>query len=115
MDASLGLGAPGAGAVEAAAWQSSQARLALPQRRAPMNEAQAAGLAKEFEAQFITQMLGLMFEGVSTDHAFGGGPAEEIYRSFLMDEYGKIFAEAGGIGVADHVRTELLKMQEVKP
>lgn len=115
MDATMGLGTAGTGAAETAQWQMSDAKLAALHRRGPMSEAQATRLAKDFESQFITQMLALMFEDVRTDHAFGGGSAEEIYRSFLLDEYGNIFAEAGGIGVADHVREELLKLQEVTP
>lgn len=69
--------------------------------------------AEDFEAMFLTQMMQPMFEGIPTDGMFGGGQSEEIYRSMMLDEYGKLIAKAGGIGVADHVRRELLKLQEV--
>lgn len=71
-------------------------------------------VAQEFEAQFISQMLGNMFSGVDTNGALGGGEAEETYRSMLIDEYGKLMARAGGIGVADHVKREMLRLQEVE-
>ena len=31
----------------------------------------------------------------------------------MTEEYGKIIARSGGIGVADHVKREMLRMQEV--
>jgi Rod binding domain-containing protein len=70
--------------------------------------------AEDFEAMFLTQMMQPMFEGIPTDGMFGGGSSEEVYRSFLLDEYGRLMARAGGIGIADHVRKELLKLQEVQ-
>lgn len=70
-------------------------------------------VAKEFEAQFISQMLGTMFSGIDTNGALGGGEEEETYRSMLIDEYGKLISRSGGIGVADHVKREMLKLQEV--
>ncbi len=70
--------------------------------------------AKDFEAVFITQMLHQMFAGVETDHLFGGGHAEETFRTFLYDEYGKAVSRSGGIGIAEHVQNHLLKLQEVK-
>ena len=68
--------------------------------------------AKEFEAVFISEMLKGMFEGIETDSQFGGGQAEDIYRGMQVQEYGKLITEAGGIGLADTVRAEMIKMQE---
>ena len=70
-------------------------------------------VAHEFEAQFISQMLENMFSGIDTKESLGGSGEEETYRSMLTDEYGKLMARAGGIGVADSVKREMLKMQEV--
>ena len=72
-------------------------------------------LATQFEAQFISSMLENMFSNVDTDGPLGGGEAERTYRSFMIDEYGKLIARAGGIGVADHVKREMLRTQEVTP
>ena len=68
--------------------------------------------AQEFEAVFISQMLTQMWAGVETDGMFGGGHAEDIYRSLLIDEYGKVIAQQGGLGIADHVKAEMLALQE---
>ena len=69
--------------------------------------------AKEFESQFVSQMLGYMFEGIKTNDLFGGGESEDVYRSFMIDEYGKVITNAGGIGVADYIKRQLLATQEV--
>ncbi len=67
--------------------------------------------AQDFEAMAITQMLQPMFEGIKTDGLFGGGHGEAVMRGFLLNEYGKSIAAAGGIGLADNVYAEILKMQ----
>lgn len=73
-----------------------------------------ADAAEEFEAVFVAEMMKPMFEGISTEAPFGGGKAEEIFRSMLLQEYGKITAKSGRIGIADSVKQELIKMQEQK-
>ena len=73
-------------------------------------EAQAA--AEDFEAFFLSKMTETMFEGISTDGPFGGGNAEKVYRSLLINEYGKAMAKTGTVGVADYVMSSILQMQE---
>lgn len=68
--------------------------------------------AQDFEASFLAQMLKPMFQGLKTDGLFGGGQAEETWRSFLVDEMAKKTVAAGGIGLASTVMSEMLKMQE---
>jgi len=68
--------------------------------------------AQEFEAVFLAEMLKPMFEGTELDEPFGGGKGEEIFQSFLLQEYGKIIAQTGSIGIADQVRQELINIQE---
>lgn len=70
--------------------------------------------AKEFEAVFIAEMMKPMFEGIETDSMFGGGKGEEVFRGFLVTEYGKMMAESRGVGIADHVRAEMIRMQGEK-
>ena len=86
------------------------------QKSAPQisaNMAKAEQSAEDFEAFFLTRMMETMFEGVSTDGMFGGGHAEKIYRSMLLDEYGKEMAKVGAIGVKDWVMNSILQMQEM--
>ena len=68
--------------------------------------------AKEFEAVFLSQMLSHMFEGVETDGPFGGGSSEKIYRSMMVNEYGKQLSKDGNIGIADEVAKFMLDVQE---
>ena len=72
----------------------------------------ARAAAQEFESVFVAQMLEHMFAGVRTDGPFGGGHAEAVYRSLLLTEYGHAITRSGGIGVADQVMTEILRIQE---
>lgn len=82
-------------------------------KRPQADMARVDAVAREYEAVFLGQMLQHMYSGIPTDPMFGGGNAEKIYRSMMVDEYGKVFARAGGIGLADHIKQELLKLQEV--
>jgi len=69
--------------------------------------------AQDFEAVFLTQMMSAMFDGDEFTAYFGGGTAGDVYKSMLLDQYGKSFAKTGGIGIAKVVKEELLRMQEV--
>jgi len=76
------------------------------------NDARAWATAQDFEAQFMSSMAQSMFEGVQTDETFGGGPGEDTFRSMLVSEYGKEMSKAGGVGIADQIYGEILKLQE---
>ena len=79
-----------------------------------LNLEKAEEAATDFEAFFLSRMMESMFEGVSTNGLFGGGHAEKIYRSLLLDEYGKTMAKTGNIGIADSVMAAIIKMQEAE-
>ncbi|GAK32855.1 hypothetical protein JCM17846_06870 [Iodidimonas nitroreducens] len=69
--------------------------------------------AEDFEAVFMGQMLAPMFSGLSTDGPMGGGHAEEVFRSMMVDELGNSVARSGGIGIADTIYKQLLTLQEI--
>lgn len=69
--------------------------------------------AQDFEAMFLAQMLQPMFKGLETNGMFGGGPGEDVYKEMLVEEYGKAISRAGGVGIAEQVQSEMLKLQEV--
>lgn len=71
----------------------------------------AGEAAQEFEAVFIAEMMKPMFEGIRTEAPFGGGKGEEVFRSMLVQEYGKILSQTGSIGISDQVRDEMIRMQ----
>ena len=73
---------------------------------------EALTAAKEFESVFLTEMLGSMFEGISTDGPFGGGQGEGMMRSMLVEQYAHSISDRGGIGIADHVFRQLVDIQE---
>ena len=68
--------------------------------------------AEDFEAMVIAQMFSYMTAGIKTDGPFSGGSSEGIYRSMLNEQYGKIIAKRGGIGIADAITREMLRAQE---
>lgn len=68
--------------------------------------------AEQFEAIFLSQMIAPMFETIPTDSFMGGGHAESVYRGMMVEEMGKSIAKSGGIGIADSVYREIIKMQE---
>lgn len=70
-------------------------------------------IAQQFEGVLMSQMLNEMFEGVKTDGMFGGGEGEEMFRSLMVDEYGKQIAAQGGMGLTAAVTRQLLSHQEV--
>ena len=86
---------------------------AMSELKPGMTAAQARQAAEDFEAVFLSQMLAPMFESMASDELFGAGPGEDIYRSMLVEEYGKSLARAGGFGLADAVQREVLRLQEV--
>jgi Rod binding domain-containing protein len=76
------------------------------------NLAKIKASAEDFEAFFVTKAFEDMYGDMSSDPIFGGGEAENIFRSFLLQEYGKQVARTGGVGVSDMVQKQLLQLQE---
>ena len=68
-------------------------------------------VAEEFEGMVLNQLLAPMFEGLETDGLGGGGAGEAMFRPMLLENYAKGMASSGGIGVADAVFRELVRMQ----
>ncbi len=85
----------------------------LPKIHAAQTHQQARKTAEDFEAVFLTQMLQPMFEGIKPEAPFGGGNSEAMWRSMQIEEYGKAITKAGGIGIADSVYREIIKLQEI--
>jgi len=77
------------------------------------NMAQAQKAAMDFESVYLAQMLQPMFDTVDVDETFGGGSAEETWRGLQVEEVAKHMARNGGIGLADVVAKEMMRLQEV--
>ena len=67
--------------------------------------------AENFESMFLSNMFNEMFAGVDGDGPMGGAGALKVWRSFMVDQFAKSLAKAGGIGLAPHVYDTLLKQQ----
>ncbi|MEM7197593.1 MAG: rod-binding protein [Pseudomonadota bacterium] len=76
------------------------------------NERATRQAAEEFEAVFLSQMFTHMFPDDQGEGFFGGGNGEKIFHSLLVDEFAKITAKTGGIGIADSVMRQLVHEQE---
>ncbi len=105
-------------AISNAAFLAQQGNVAIGAgRSAPSFEhaktpEQVRKVAEDFEAFFLGQMLQPLFSGIDVEPPFGGGHAEEIWQSMMVDEYGKAMAKSGGIGIADAVMRQMIIMQE---
>ena len=68
--------------------------------------------AQDFEAVFLSAMMNPMFEGIEADAPFSCGKGEEVFNGMMLNEYGKIIAQTGGVGIADTVRDHMIRLQE---
>ena len=76
-------------------------------------KSKAKSAAGEFESMFLNSMFQQMNTGINGEGPFGGSGALKVWRSFLTDQYAKLYTQSGGIGIAKHVYDELLKLQGV--
>ena len=68
--------------------------------------------AKEYEGMFVAEMLSHMFSGVEVDPMFGGGQGEEMFRSLLVQEYGKQIAQGPGLGLGNEIKRMMIELQQ---
>lgn len=67
--------------------------------------ARLKAVAQDFEAVLISKLM----EGVGPAPGVVGigGPAGEVYGSFLRDEYARLIARSGGLGLAEAIERTL--------
>ena len=97
--------------LQAAQTDTTQASKAVKKAAQSKEMEKIEHAAQDFEAVFLAEMMKPMFEGISTEPPFGGGKGEEVFRSMLLQEYGKLVAQTGGVGLADHVKEQMIQMQ----
>lgn len=71
-------------------------------------ELEARKASKQFEAVMLSQSFETMFEGVDAPSLVGGGHAEKVWQSVLIDEMAKGVVEGGGVGIADKIYKEMM-------
>ena len=108
----LGIGATPIGAN--AAYGIGPAVAATTRKAGAMTNPKARAAAEDFEAVFLNSMVTQMMTKVDGEGPFGGSQASGVWRSFLVNEYSKSFAKAGGIGLAKHVYSALIAQQEAR-
>lgn len=67
--------------------------------------------AAKFEAAFLSMMMQQMFTATEAPAPFGGGQGEQMFRSFLTEAFAEETVKSGGLGIADTVAREMLKLQ----
>ncbi len=95
----------------AATQAQSKSSAALAEAMSTGDQKRIDQAALDFESVFLTEMLKPMFHMVEVNETFGGGKGEEVFGDFLVNEYGKMIAKQGGIGLASQIKAELIKMQ----
>jgi len=74
------------------------------------DQAALARVARRFEAQALGALLKPVF-GEAPKGLLSGGAAEEQWRPMLVEHHARAWAERGGVGIADAVFRELLRVQ----
>ena len=78
----------------------------------PMQKLRAQ--AEELEGVFLNTLMSEMFSSIEARGDFGGGFAEETWRSMQSEQFSASMAQAGGIGLADQLVADLLQLQEAQ-
>jgi Rod binding domain-containing protein len=69
--------------------------------------------AQEFEAMTIGQMLAPMFATVDGSKGmFGGGEGEAAWKPMMISTMAKQMAAHGGLGLAQPIMQQMLRLQE---
>lgn len=69
--------------------------------------------AEEMEGVFLNTLMKEMFASLSSDEdVMGGGFGEDTWRGMQAEQMADAVAKAGGIGLADALMADILKLQE---
>lgn len=74
--------------------------------------AQAKESAREFEAFFVYQMLEHMSDGIEAPDVYGGGSAENMFRSMLNEKMANEVSQTSNLGIAEAVEAQIKRYQE---
>ena len=77
--------------------------------------ANAREQAVALEGVFLNTLVKQMFSGLDANNGFGGGQAEETWRSMQSEILADQISQNGGIGLADDIMRTLLAQQEALP
>ncbi len=67
----------------------------------------------DFEAVFLENMLGQIFASTGSEGPLGqNGTGGDAYKSMLVNEYARTITKSGGVGIANSVMSEMIRIQE---
>ena len=81
---------------------------------AELNNEKITQKAQELEGVFLAVMMEPMFPEGKESNLYGGGHGNGIFRSMMLQEYGKIFADAGGVGLASGIEKQFKKQRTIE-
>ena len=81
------------------------------QKVSPQAQAKAKVTATDFEAMFLNSMFSEMTAGLKGEGPFGDTQGTGVWRSMLTEQYSRLFARAGGVGIASEVYRTLIVQQ----
>ncbi len=76
------------------------------------NEKKIMEKSKELEGVFLSIMMEPMFPDGKDSDIYGGGNGSKVFRTMMLQEYGKIFASAGGVGLTDGIAKQIRRRQQ---
>ena len=77
-------------------------------KRTDLNIVAWRGVGLAVLLSFLTA-IALNFIGMEFE-----GKGEEIFNGMMLEQYGKVMAQRGGIGLANNIRAEMIRLQEGK-
>jgi Rod binding domain-containing protein len=63
--------------------------------------------AKDLEAVLISVMVDPMFPKGKESGLYGGGTGSDVYRSMMIQQYGKVLANGTNLGLAENITKKL--------
>lgn len=76
--------------------------------RSAVDDQALRSVAEDFEALFVKQMLGSMRSTLDSENdLLHGGLSQDIFEDMLYDEYSRVMAKTGSIGIADMIYNQL--------
>ena len=77
--------------------------LSMPKVNIPTSDEKIMEKAQDLESVLISVMMEPMFPSGEDSDVFGGGKGSSVYRTLMLQEYGKIIAQSGGVGLAPSI------------
>lgn len=84
-----------------------------PSTLSPAQHEKFAKAASDFEAMAINQLLTPIFDTIDQSKSmFGGGEGEAAWKPMMVTAVAKQMAAHGGLGLAQPIMQQMIRMQE---